>query len=228
MFVFTELQESRFNAIDEVDEGFFMTAINKGLDMGKSNKQPAGVEMRDVGHRNLFDEEKRRDLVKEEDVTMNEPRKENVEWNKIEGDGSDDLGSDNRTLRCETNENEGVGEVGADFVGDKIDVKSGSEQREGERDMKEGDENTDIHMEEREKDESHQGGQDSDIDASERRETMSDSNYNESLQEKSHEEGVFSGPAESNDANDVTLEARSDFRTDNEMLQVVTNEDAGV
>ena len=227
-FMFTELQESRFNVIDEVDEGFFMTVVNKGVDMGKSSRPAAGVEMRDVGHRNLFDEEKRRDFDKEEDVMMDEPRRENVEWNKMDGVGGDELSGDSRPLNYEGNENEGEGEVGADFVVDRIGVKSGIEQLEGERDMKEGDENKDIQMEEREKGESHQGEQGSDIDASERRETMSDPNCNESLQEKTHEDSGFSGLAESNDVNDATLEAKSDFRTDDEMQQVVTNEDAGV
>ena len=81
LFLVLDLQESRFKAIDDLDEGFVTAMFNKG----KTSKAEES-RVKDVGHRDLFDEEREQDdLEKEGDVMMDGDRRDNVEWNKMEG-----------------------------------------------------------------------------------------------------------------------------------------------
>ena len=228
-FYILDLQESRFNTIDEVDEGFFVTVVSKGLDKGKTSNEPAGVEVRDVGHRNLFDEEKAQDLDREGDETMNESRRENIEWSKMEGDGDDEVATDNRQLNNEASENERK-EVGTELGSNPRNVigdeKDGKDENERESEEKEGNENMEMQVEEEERCVSQQREEDKDVIHNEKSEDGNDPTYDRSLQEELDEHSDVSGLKESRNVNGTTIDENSDFRTDDGIGQVIGNEDA--
>jgi len=227
-----DLQDSRFNTIDEVDEGLFI-AVNKGLEKGKDTNQKVEVEMRDVGHRNLFSEEKlQEDLDRDGDITMDDQRKENVDWSKMEGERSDEVVSERRSLNDETVENEVKGEERTELesdtkgvAGDEKDIDSGKEKSNVEALEVEGDVNSDMQMDEGEKYPSRE--EDNDVGASEKSETVNDQNCSESFQEEVNDGMAVSEFTEGNALNS-TLEATSELRTADELQHGVGSEDVAV
>ena len=230
--LFSDLQDSRFNTIDEVDEGLFI-AVNKGLEKGKDTNQKVEVEMRDVGHRNLFSEEKlQEDLDRDGDITMDDQRKENVDWSKMEGERSDEVVSERRSLNDETVENEVKGEERTELesdtkgvAGDEKDIDSGKEKSNVEALEVEGDVNSDMQMDEGEKYPSRE--EDNDVGASEKSETVNDQNCSESFQEEVKDGMAVSEFTEGNALNS-TLEATSELRTADELQHGVGSEDVAV
>ena len=230
--IFSDLQESRFKTIDEVDEGLFIV-VNKGLEKGKVSNQHAGVEMRDVGHRNLFSEEQlQEDLDKDGDITMDDQRKENVDWSKMEGERNDEVVSERRSLNDETIDNEVKGEERTELVsdakgvaGDEKVVDSFKEKSDVEALVKEGVVSSDMQGDESEQCPSRE--EDNDVRASGKSETIHDQNCSESFQEEVSEGMAVSEFTEGNSLNGA-LEAKSELRTADEVQHGDGSEDAAV
>ena len=206
--------------MDEMDEGIFTAMVRKGVDKGKDRKAE-GVEVRDVGHRNLFDEEREQvDLDKEEGLMMDDDKQENVEWNKMEEDRNDE----SAPLRDRTDESEEkrivVSESESSTRNMIIEDKEGDvdgEKNEQGSSVNEGTENTEIQLEGKERFESNQREEEEDATSVERSDTEVVENK-ESLQEKLNEDMDTTAEAESNTLNSSNVETASgDIRPDEGM-----------